>query len=302
MSAPLPSQPRVDAVIVSYNNRDTLRACVQPLTEIPGVAVTGVDNASADASLEAIDDLPVRLVPSAVNLGFGAGCNRGAACGSAPLILLLNPDARMEPGALERMCAVLDAEPDVALVGPRLHEPGGRLMLSMRRFQRPGSTWARALDLHRVLPRARWTDEIDARPEAYAHPAYPEWVSGACMLVRREAFDALGGFDEAYFMYCEDQDLCRRLQAAGGRVRYEPSALVTHVGGDSAPRAGLFPALARSRIHYARVHDSRTSAALQRAGVAAEALSHAVVALAGRPRHARGHRAALRASLGRNTR
>lgn len=294
--------PRVDAVIVSYNNRATLRACVQPLTQRPAVSVTVVDNASPDRSLEAVDDLPVQRIAAGGNLGFGAGCNLGAAGGRAPYILLLNPDARLTDGALERLCAVLDADPGVALAGPRLLAPDGALMHSMRRFQSARSTWARALYLHRLLPRARWANEIDARPAAYAAPAEPEWVSGACMLVRRDAFDALGGFDEGFFMYCEDEDLCRRLRAGGGRVRYEPGAVVSHVGGVSAPRAGLYPVLARSRIRYARVHAGRASAAAQRAGVAAEALSHAIVALAGRPRQARGHRAALRASLGRNLR
>jgi N-acetylglucosaminyl-diphospho-decaprenol L-rhamnosyltransferase len=293
--------PRVDAVIVSYNNRGTLRACVHPLLRLEGVAVTVVDNASPDASLEAVSELPVRAVQAGRNAGFGAGCNLGAVGGRAPLILLLNPDTEVQDGALERMIEVFDADADgaVVLLGPRLVAADGSLMHSMRRYQRVSSTWARAFYLHRLFPRARWANEIVARAEAYDVPATPEWVSGACMLVRRVAFEGVGGFDERFFMYCEDEDLCRRLRAAGGEVRYEPSAVVAHRGGHSAPRASLYGVLARSRIAYARKHDGRRSAALLQGGVAAEALSHALVGLAGRPASARGHRAALRASVWR---
>lgn len=299
MSEPSPTTPRVDAVIVSYNNRDTIRACVLPLLRCAGVAVTVVDNASPDGSLEAIADLPIDAVQSAGNPGFGSACNAGADGGSAPFVLLINPDAELRSGALERMIEVLDAEPGVVLVGPRLLARDGSLMHSMRRYQRVPSTWARALYLHRVLPRAGWANEIDRRAAAYEAPGYPEWISGACMLIRREAFEAVGGFDDRFFLYCEDEDLCKRLRGAGGLVRYEPSAVVSHRGGHSAPRASLYAVLAESRITYARLHDSRASAAFQRAGIVAEALSHALVGLAGRPATVRGHSSALRAGLAR---
>lgn len=289
----------VDAVVVSYNSRDTLRACVEPLLALPGVAVTVVDNDSPDGSLEAVAGLPVRAIQSGRNAGFGAGCNLGAAAGSAPLVLFVNPDAEITAEALARMAAVLEVEPDVVLVGPRLTDESGALMHSMRRYQRTRSMWAQALYLHRLLPRARWANEIDARPAAYDAPAYPEWLSGACMLIRRSAFEAVGGFDDGFFLYCEDQDLCRRLRAAGGRIRYEPSAAVAHPGGHSAPRTSLYAVLAQSRIRVARKHNGRVLAALQHAAIATEALTHALGGAAGRPAHVRGHRAALRASLQR---
>ena len=289
----------IDAVIVSYNSRDTLRPCVEPLLALPGVEVTVVDNDSPDASLEAVADLPVRAIQSGRNGGFGFGCNLGAATGSAPLILFINPDAEITDDALSRMAAVLEAEPDVALVGPRLTEEDGELMHSMRRYQRTRSMWAQALYLHRVFPRARWANEIDYRPERYSTPAYPEWVSGACMLVRRTAYEAVGGFDDGFFLYCEDQDLCCRLRAGGSRIRYEPSAVVSHRGGHSAPRTSLYPVLAQSRIRFARKHNGRLQAALQRAAIATEALTHALAGIPARPAHSRGHRAALRASLQR---
>ena len=289
----------VDAVIVSYNSRDTLRPCVEPLLPLSGVSVIVVDKDSPDHSLTAVADLPVRAIQSGRNAGFGAGCNLGAAAGSAPLIVFINPDAEITAAALSRMVAVLEAEPDVALVGPRLIEETGELMHSMRRYQRTSSMWAQALYLHRLFPCARWANEIETRRARYEAPAFPEWLSGACMLVRRSAFEAVGGFDDGFFLYCEDQDLCRRLRAAGGQIRYEPSAVVSHRGGHSAPRTSLYAVLAESRIRFARKHNGRVHQALQHAAVATEALTHTLAGAVGRPAHARGHRAALRASLSR---
>ena len=108
----------VDAVIVSYNSRDTLRACVEPLSHMSGVAVTVVDNDSPDDPLPTIADLPVHVIRSGRNGGFAFGCNLGAAAGSAPYVLFVNPDAQLDQESLDRMRAVLDATPDVGVVGP----------------------------------------------------------------------------------------------------------------------------------------------------------------------------------------
>jgi N-acetylglucosaminyl-diphospho-decaprenol L-rhamnosyltransferase len=287
---------RIDVVVVSYNSRDTLRDCVEPLVGLPGVSVTVVDNASPDRSLEAIADLPVQAIDSGRNGGFAFGCNLGMAAGSAPFVLFLNPDARIDASGLDVLAAALEAEPAVAIVGPRLFEDGDRLVPSMRRYQRTGSTWAQALFLHRVLRRAAWANEIVREPADYERVAYPEWLSGACMLGRRSALQPIGGFDEGFFLYCEDMDLCARLRAAGHEIRYEPAVAVHHEGGRSAPRASLYAILARSRTRYAREHYGPVAAFLQRAGLAANALTHVIVA-AGRRERARGHAAALRAVL-----
>ena len=287
---------RIDVVIVSYNSRDTLRDCVQPLLGRPDIAVTVVDNASTDGSLESIADLPVQAIDAGRNGGFGTGCNTGMAAGTAPLVLFLNPDARIDPADLDRLVDVLDAEPDVAMVGPRLLDSDGELIPSIRRWQRARSIWAQALFLHRLLPNAAWANEINRSPAAYDRVAYPEWISGAAMLGRREALEAVGGFDEGFFLYCEDMDLCARLLTAGGRVRYEPGATVHHVGGHSAPRSSLLAILARSRVRFARKHASAPVALLQRIGLAVDAGTHSLTGLR-RPAYARGHVAALGATL-----
>jgi len=284
----------IDAVVVSYNSRDTLRACVSPLASLPDVSVTVVDNESADDSLAVIADLPVTRIASGRNGGFGFGCNIGIARGSAPFVLLLNPDARIDEAALVRMAAVLESEPQVAVVGPRIVGTDGVLFHSMRRYQRIGSVWATALFLHRVLTRAAWANEIIRQPEAYDRAAYPEWVSGACMLIRRSVLEQVEGFDEGFFLYGEDMDLCARVHALGYRVRFEPAAVVVHEGGRSAARTSLYAVLARSRMVFARRHSNTASVLAQCLGLAVGATTHAL-ATAPRRAHRRGHAAALRA-------
>ena len=144
----------------------------------PASASTVVDNASPDRSLEVVADLPVQAIDSGRNGGFAFGCNLGMAAGNAPLVLFLNPDARIDAEGLERLAAVLEAEPDVAIVGPRLLEDGDRLVPSMRRFQRTGSTWAQALFLHRVLRRAAWANEIVRDPAALRRRRPPRVALG----------------------------------------------------------------------------------------------------------------------------
>jgi N-acetylglucosaminyl-diphospho-decaprenol L-rhamnosyltransferase len=128
-----------------------------------------------------------------------------------------------------------------------------------------------------------------------------DWVSGACMLLRREAVEQLGGLDEGFFMYCEDTDLCRRLLDRGWTVRYEPSVVVPHEGGASAPRTALLPVLAASRRRYAAKHSGRVGAALERVGLAVEAALRIVVSGGGRSAR-RGHARAFGSMLGPSSR
>ncbi|HEV2902612.1 MAG TPA: glycosyltransferase family 2 protein [Gaiellaceae bacterium] len=289
---------RVDAVLVSYNSSEHLRESVSPLTAIDGVRVFVTDNASGDDPGAALADLPVDFLPLNENVGFGAGCNAGWRRGDAPYVLFLNPDATIDESSLRALAGVLDGEERVALAAPRILEPDGSLAYSQRRFPRLRSTYARAIFLHRIFARAAWTDELVRDASAYERPASPDWVSGACMLVRRSVLEEIGGFDERFFLYCEDKDLCRRIRAAGYDVRYEPAAAARHHGGASAPRAGLLPVLARSRVAYAQKHSGRVAATLETLGVALNALTHAIVARGGAELRA-GHWNALRATLGR---
>jgi GT2 family glycosyltransferase len=300
--AAAPGLPRVHAVVVAYNSADTLASCVEPLVALERVDVTVVDNASPDASIEAIAHLEVDTVRAADNRGFAAGCNIGIARSEAPYVLLLNPDARMTAADLDALCAVLDARPRAGLVAPRILESDGSVAWSQFRFPRRRSTYAQALFLHRAWPRASWTDEVVRDPAAYEVAGSPEWVSGACLLLRRAALEEIGPMDESFFMYCEDIDLCTRLRAAGWELRFEPTASVQHEGGVSHSRFDLLAVYARARVGFARKHAGELQALVEAAGVM---LGHATHALANvrRPAARRGHiralAAAARALVGR---
>ena len=289
--------PLVDVVVVAFNSRKQLRACVEPLCTLDYVSVIVVDNASPDNSLEALDGLPVTAIASAVNGGFAYGCNRGFRAGSAPFVLLLNPDATIDGESLSQLVAVLESDERVGAVAPRIIASDGSLDFSQRRFPRLRSTYARALYLHRIFPRAPWSDETIREVDRYERPGSVEWVSGACMMLRRSALELVNGLDERFFMYCEDKDLCRRLWDQGLEVRYEPRATARHHGGASAPRASLLPVLTVSRVLYAEKHDNRLVTVLERAGLGLEALTRMVVSRGGLQRRT-GYARSLRAAFG----
>jgi GT2 family glycosyltransferase len=288
--------PHVDVIVVSYNSRDELRACVEPLAGVGDISVIVVDSKSSDGCLETIADLPVTTIPLDINRGFGYGCNVGWRAGSAPHVLFLNPDGTIEPPELERLVAVFDEMPDAGLVAPRIVEPDGTLDHSLRQFPRLRTTYAQALFMHRLFPHARWTDEVIRDPGAYEIAGRAEWVSGACMLLPRDVLERLGGFDDDFFLYSEDIDICRRVHDLGLQVRYEPAVAAVHEGGASAPRADLLPVLAASRVLSARKHRSRTFVLLERLGIAIGAMTHMVVTRGG-PRARRGQAKAFRRAL-----
>jgi N-acetylglucosaminyl-diphospho-decaprenol L-rhamnosyltransferase len=227
---------RVSAVIVTYNSGPHLVRSVRSIRAQGVAEVVVVDNGSADGSLEALlaADAHVRLVRPGRNLGYGAGVNRGAAAcqGDAEHLLVCNPDVEFEAGVVRSMAAALEADGRRAIVGPRIENPDGSLYPSARTFPSLGDALGHAA-LGLVAPRNRFTRRYRMLDWDHAAPAEVDWVSGACLLVRRSAFDELGGFDEAYFMYLEDVDLCWRAWRRGWRVAYEPGARVVHAQGVS---------------------------------------------------------------------
>ena len=202
----------VAAVIVNYNVRDHLLACVRSLRDEGVREIVVVDNDSRDESGPALAaaDPEARFLPAGSNLGFGTAANRGVAVTGASRVLVLNPDAVVEPGCVKALVAALDGDDALAVVGPRVDNPDGARYPSARRFPDLGVAAGHAF-LGLVRPRNRFTTRyrmLDRDPDAAGEV---DWVSGTCMLVRRSAFDAVGGFDEACFMYVEDVDLCWRL-------------------------------------------------------------------------------------------
>jgi N-acetylglucosaminyl-diphospho-decaprenol L-rhamnosyltransferase len=222
---------QITVAIVSWNTRDLLRVCLASLP--PGPEVWVVDNGSSDGSVAMVrTEYPnARLVTSERNLGFGGAINLVAArSGASELLLCANADVALRPGALEALTAALERDPGAAAAAPRLVLPDGAVQHSAFAFPTVPATALFVLGLagDRLCTPGRW-DMTRARRVP--------WAIGACLLVRRSAYEAVGGFDERQWMYAEDLDLGWRLRRAGWATRYEPRAVVDHVSSASTAQA-----------------------------------------------------------------
>jgi hypothetical protein len=259
----------LDIVIVSYNARADLEACLASIHAAPPArphTVVVVDNASRDGSADAVlERWPgVRLIRNRANLGFAAANNIGIRASSGDLVLLLNSDTVVPAGAIDRLVAALERHRRAAIAGPRLVDGRGAPELSFGRVLGPANELRQRMlgALHeRGVPAARrWV----ARRVATEH--WPDWVSGACLLVRRTDAEAVGLLDERYFMYGEDVDFCAAIRARGRGVLFTPDAEVVHLrgrSGASAPEATR-AAYRRSQIAFYEKHHPRWVAPLRR--------------------------------------
>jgi GT2 family glycosyltransferase len=249
------STDTADVIIVNYRSYPELTRCLESLeTERARLArVLVVDHeCDAEKAARVVSRYPwIQLVERNTNEGFATGVNVGARLGTASSLLILNPDCVVVPGACERLLDFLAQRPDAAVAGPRILNSDGTLQGSARRF--PNFTTAiagRSSWLTRVFPGnklSRWNlPALDAGTE----PIEVDWVSGACMIVRRNAFETIGGMDERFFLYWEDADLCRRFHENGWRVVYYPGATVVHVGGRSSIHAESASLIAFHRSAY----------------------------------------------------
>lgn len=231
--------PDLSVVIVSFNTRDLLRECLHTLAaEAGGVRYEAivVDNASRDGSADMVAaEFPaVRLIRSAVNLGFGAANNRGFAIARGRYLVLLNSDAFPQPLALPRAVAYMDADPHLGLGGARLIGRDDSWQPSARLFPSPLNDLLSLSGLATRFPRNRFCGRMDRTWADPNQAADVDWVPGAFSIVRRELLERIGAFDEAFFLYYEEVDLCRRIKAAGHAVRYWPDVVVVHLGGESS--------------------------------------------------------------------
>ncbi len=236
---------------MSYNTRADLERCLESLhASTPGHSreIIVVDNQSEDGSADAAARWPaVQLIRAGENLGFTRATNLGIRASHGTNLLLLNSDTVVPPRAVDRLLEKLNQHPDVAVVGPRLVDGTGRAELSFGRMIGPFNEL-------RQQWRARGDIERLTRVETY-----PDWVSGACLLVRRSDAEAVGLLDERYFMYTEDVDFCAAIRARKRRILFAPEIEIVHLRGRSAATASAatFEAYRRSQLAFYEKHHPR---------------------------------------------
>jgi GT2 family glycosyltransferase len=221
----------VSVVVVVWNGMPWLERCLE---SVRGRETIVVDHGSTDGSVELVRDrFPEARLVERENRGMGAGNNAGMALAGGRWLFLLNPDAWVAGEGLDRLVRFGDAHPCAAVIGPRLRNPDGSLQRSVRAFP---TTWRLATEylfLRKLAPRSSLLNPLYAGGFDHDEVREVDWVSGAALLVRREAADQVGLFDEGYFMFSEEADWMFRFRAAGWEVWFDPDAEVVHVGGAS---------------------------------------------------------------------
>lgn len=253
-------------LIVNFNGGEHLAHCLDSIAaQAPNADVLIVDNDSSDDSERAVgaQHSRVTLRRNSVNLGFARAVNQGVAATRGDLILVLNPDCRLLPAAVETLVTEIRSHPDCGIAAPQVLNDNGTIQGNARGDPNMlTGLFGRTTFLTHVFPGsrvARRNVQLDAAaPGTVSRDV--DWVSGACMLIRRDAFEAVRGFDERYFLYWEDADLCRRLRARGYTIRYVPGARVAHSVGRSSrfARALAIRAFHRSAYIYYATHVART--------------------------------------------
>jgi N-acetylglucosaminyl-diphospho-decaprenol L-rhamnosyltransferase len=224
---------RVGAVVVDFHAESALAQCVDSLRLNGLVDIVVVENGTPGSTHPAVTGRGVTIVEPGLNLGYGRGVNRGVAqLTSRELVLISNPDVVVHHGAIEALVAAFDAQPQVAIVGPQIRRPDGSVYPSHRVFP---NFWLAGL--HALLA-PMWPNNPATRRYRSRHAdGTVDWVSGACFMVRRDAFEQIGGFDERYFMFAEDMALCWDVRQRGWGVAAVDAAVVTHEEGLSRQRA-----------------------------------------------------------------
>jgi GT2 family glycosyltransferase len=246
---------------VNYNGREHLVNCLASLAAHPPVTpheIVVVDNASTDGSVQTVHEWPgVRLVALDTNVGFSRGNNAGIRASRGELVLLLNNDTLVGAGALDTLVARLDAHPAAAVAGPRLVDGDGDPELSFGPMISPLGELRQktlmALHTRGFGPVSRWVDRATRRER------YVDWVTGACLLARRDVAEQVGLLDERFFLYTEDVDFCASVRAAGWRILFTPAAEIVHLRGRvraAAPRM-INTVYRRSHLAFYEKHHPR---------------------------------------------
>jgi GT2 family glycosyltransferase len=252
----MPSMPRLSVIIVTFNSRAEIDSCLRSVMDGSRIdrEIVVVDNASPDGTAAHVrEHWPgVRLIELGANLGFARAMNTGIRQTFGELVLLLNPDASVPPGAIDRLVAALDRDPQAAVAGPRIVDAHGHAELSFGRMISPiTDLWQKTLS---VGSTRRWpvvTTIVERRAQ---RTKYVDWVTGACLLAYRADLEAVGLLDERFFLYTEDVDLCASMRARGRRVLFTSDVEVRHQRGASAAPPARESAYRRSYLAFYQKH------------------------------------------------
>lgn len=249
-------------IVVNWNVKELLDACLQSLLKVThstsklAIEIIVVDSASSDGSPQMVrDNFPqVRLIASQENLGYAKGNNVGAEAAQGRYLFLLNPDTVVQPDALGRMVDYMDAHPEVGVLGPQLLWPDGSIQSSRRCFPTLGSLFWESTVLGQWFPENQYIRRYHLADQPAIQPQKVDWVVGAAILIRREAWQQVGPIDPDFFMYFEETDWCRRSTEAGWETHYLPTAQITHFEGKSSEQVMAARTLRfqRSKLRYTR--------------------------------------------------
>ena len=241
----------VSVVVVTLNALPLLERC---LDSVRGYETIVVDHGSTDGTVDLVRErFPEARVIEQENLGFGAGNNTGMRAASGDYFLLLNADAWVLDDAVEKLVAFAEQHPEAAVVGPKLRNPDGTLQRSVRGFPSPWRIATEYLFLRKLAPRSRLLNSFYGAGFDHESVRAAEFLGGACLLVRRDAYEAVGGFDEDFFLMSEEVDWCYRFREAGWKVLFYPGAEVVHVVTSSADPA-KFRHLVRGHLRFLLKH------------------------------------------------
>lgn len=250
--------PKVSIIIVNWNTGDLLRECIKSVKDTFYVddsltaEILVIDNASNDYSIQMAKSAysDIRVIEVDKNIGFGLANNLASRKASGDYLLFLNPDTVVKAGSIQLLVDHLALHPEVAVVGPKLLNPDGSMQTSIFRTLTLAREAWRLFHLDYILP----YNSYPSRILESKGPQVVDILKGACILIRREIFFATGMFDERFFMFTEEFDLCVRVRSAGWKIHWVPEALVVHLGGQSTKLVAdrMFLMLYRSKIEFFR--------------------------------------------------
>jgi N-acetylglucosaminyl-diphospho-decaprenol L-rhamnosyltransferase len=247
----------VCAIIVSHNGKRWLDAALSTLYAGAGgidLDVVVVDNGEDGSADHVEEHFPTARTIRCANHGFGHANNRGLETADARYILFLNPDTELLDGSLAALTAAVDRRPEVGLAGVRQVDSSGALTPSIRRFPSSANMFAEALGVEKVPMARRVLGERELDPAVYGRETPCDWTAGSFMLARREALAQSGGFDESFFLFAEETDLCWRIKEAGWQVMHMPQLTIRHYEHDQGLSARLEAQAAYARVQFARKH------------------------------------------------